>query len=289
MEIALTPAHEKVVGKLAANEPYNKKAILDRTAMISVKKEGGVIVTRDKGNIVSKFRPSKIYEIVDFNDAVKTLLSVIDGIFNPEFYNITVKAGYQELKLRGKSHKINGDVFHEMVWLTNSTDGTKRLSIRYGLMRQWCSNGAVMTYKGSSFRVKHLTTNNVNEELKAFMLQLPKLDVTKTIKRLKSIGGKTITVRELSDSLVNKIGKKGNDTIWKLLVDKMASSKTDRIGTKEDALITGIKVPFNEMTKETLDTPLDSWKVFNCYTELWRSLDAGEIERETNKILEILN
>jgi len=291
-----TSAHEKIVGKLAANEPYNKKAILDRVSQISVKKERGVIVTRDngqitknKGNIVSKFRPSKIYEIVDFNDAVKTLLSVIGGIFNPEFYNITVKAGYQELKLRGKSHKINGDVFHEMVWLTNSTDGTKRLSIRYGLMRQWCSNGAVMTYKGSSFQVKHLTSNNVNEELKKFMLELPKLDVTKTIKRLKSIGGKTITVRELSDSLVNKIGTKGNDTIWKLLADKMCSSKTDRLGTKEDALITGIKVPFKKMTRETLDTPLDSWKVFNCYTELWRSLDAGEVERETNKILEILN
>lgn len=276
------------IDKLACTEPYSKKAILDRASKISVKKERGVIVTRDGGEVVSKFKPSKIYEIVDFSDAVKGLLAVIGGIFKPEFYNITVKAGYQELKLRGKSHTINGDVFHEMLWLTNSTDGTKRLSVRYGLMRQWCSNGAVMTYKGSSFQVKHLTTNRVNEELRKFMEELPKLDVSHTIKKLQVLNGKKITVHKLSDALINGVGKKGNDTIWKLLAAKMGSSKTDRIGTKEDALIKGINVNFRKMTKETKETRLDAWKVFNCYTELWRSLDAGEVERETNKIINIL-
>ena len=69
----------------------------------------------------------------------------------------------------------------------------------------------------------------------------------------------------------------------------MGSSKTDRLADRKDALITGINVPYKKMTKEVLGTKLDAWKVFNCYTELWRSLDAGEVERETNKILSILN
>lgn len=279
----------RTINALAASLPFNKKAILDRASQITIKKEKNIIVTRDNGKVVSRFKPSKIYEIVDFNVAVKSILSVLGGIFTPETYNITVKAGYQELKLRGKSHVINGDTFHEMVWLTNSTNGTKRLSIRYGLMRQVCSNGACVTHKGSSFQVKHLTSNNVNEELKSFMKTLPALDIKPTIKKLEKIHGKTITVRELSDALVNKIGEKGNDTVWKLLADKMGSSKTDRIADRKDALITGINVPFTEMTKETLDVSLDAWKIFNCYTELWRSLDAGQVERETNKILQILS
>lgn len=274
---------------LAANTPYNKKAIMDRANQVTIENIKGTIITKDNGVHISSWKPSKIYEIVDFKDAVKTLLGVIGGIFNPLFYNMTVKSGYQELKLRGTSHIINGEVFHEMMWLTNSTDGTKILSIRYGLMRQICSNGAVATYKGSSFKVKHLMSNNVNEDMKVFMKSLPKLDVTHQIKKFKVIAKKTITIGKLSNALVNEIGTKGNDKIWSLMARKLISSKTDRLGDKFDAAITGINVPFVDMTKETLDIEIPAWNALQCYTEIWRSLDAGEIERETNKIMAILN
>jgi len=276
------------VDRLAATTPFIKKAVLARAKQITVTKSRGVVVTKDGDKIISKFRPSKIYEIVSFNDAVVALMSIVSGIFQPEFFTIVIKAGYQELKLKGRSHNINGEIFHEMLWLTNSTDGTKRLSVRYGLMRQVCSNGMCVVHTGTSFQVKHLTSNNVNEELMAFMQSLPKLDATQTIKKLGAVANKVITVGKLSDALVNKTGEKGNDTIWNLLVRKLSSSKTDALGTKEDAIITGINVPFRKMTKETLDTEVPAWKVMNCYTELWRSLNAGEVERETGKILEIL-
>lgn len=273
----------------AAKTPYSKKAILKRVNSIKVTKERGYIVTRDGNRLISKWKPSKIYEKINFADAVSMLLNVIGILFTPENYTLTIKNGYQELKIQGKSHIINGETFHEMIWLTNSTDGTKQLAVRFGLMRQICSNGAVMTYKGTSFKMKHLTSNNVNEELQSFMKSLPKLDVTRQITELKKISQKEISVRELSNYLVNGIGKKGNDTIWNDLVRKLTSSKTDSLGTKQDALIKGINVPFNKMAKKTLDSKIPSWTVFNCYTELWRSLDASEIERETNKIMKVLN
>lgn len=273
---------------LSVVTPYNKKAILASVSGLTVTKERGNVITRNNGKITSTYRPTKIYEHVNFKDAVNMLLPIVANIFTPLFHNVDIKAGYQELKLRGNEHVINGDVFHEMMWLTNSTDGTKRLSIRYGLMRQICSNGMIRTEHGSSFKVKHLVSNNVNEELKTFMKSLPKFNATEQIKTLKKLEGKTITVKKLADTLVNKIGEKGNETIWKSLVRKLSSSKTDSLGSAQDALITGINVPFVKMTKETLDTKIDSWKILNCYTELWRSLNAGEIERETNKILEIL-
>lgn len=274
---------------ISATTPYNKKDILARAAAIKVSKNRqGVVITKDGDKIVSKYKPTDAYEIVSFGDAVKQLLNAVDKIYKPEFYQMTCHSGFQELKLRGQDHVINGDVFHEMMWLTNSTNGSRRLSVRYGLMRQICSNGACVTLAGSSFKIKHLTSNHVNEELKSFMLELPKMDVTSQIKVLKGIGKKSISVRKLVESLHPK-KKLVETSVWNLLAKKFASSKTDALGTKDDALVIGINVPINKMTKETLDVKIPAWSVFNCYTELWRSLDSSGIERETNKILEILN
>jgi hypothetical protein len=281
-------ANSKNIDVLAATTPFDSKDIMKRVSKISIKNEDGEIVTRQEDRVISKWKPSDIYEIVDFKDSVKMLLNVVENVMDPKFYQLTIKQGYQELKIKGNSHIINGDTFHEMLWLTNSSNGTRSLSVRYGLMRQICSNGAVSTKNGASFKVTHLTSNNVNEEMKKFMTELPKLDVAPQIKILKKLGKKEITIGNLSDALINKLGTKGNDTAWKLLVQKLTSSKTDRLGDKFDAAIKGINVPFKEMSKETLDMPIPAWSVFNCYTELFRSLDSGNIELETNKILDIL-
>ncbi len=274
---------------MAATTPYNKKEILKRAGRVSItQSHRGVITTKDGDNILSTYTPTDNYEIVSFSDAVKQLLNAVGKIFNPEYYQIDIKTGYQELKLKGAQHIINGDVFHEMVWLTNSSNGSRRLSVRYGLMRQICSNGACITLKGSSFKIKHLISNNVNEELRRFMLELPRLDVMKQVKILKTIGNKTITVKELITNLNPKKTLEATPA-WNDLIKKFASSKTDALGTKKDAIITDINVPIDAMTKEVLDRKIPAWNVFNCYTELFRSADASMIELQTNKILEVLS
>jgi hypothetical protein len=280
---------------IAATTPFNKKEILDRASQIVVSRNNhGMVITMDGGRVISKYKTTEAYEIVSFDDAVKQLLNAVDQIWGkdkPEFYHLTCRSGFQELKLRGKEHLINGDVFHEMLWLTNSTNGSRRLSVRYGLMRQICSNGACVTLAGSSFKIKHLTSYHVNDELKKFMMELPKMEVTTQVKVLRGIGKKTIAVKDLVEQINtrDKKNKLVETHVWKLLAKKFASSKTDSLGSKEDAIVTGINVPIQKMTKETLDTKLSAWQVFNCYTELWRSLDSSGIERETNKILEILS
>lgn len=276
------------IDRLAAKMPYDKKEILNQLEDFQVTTKGSVVITKYKDKTYKSDRSSN-YEVVDFKKVVSALLENIGGIMQPNFYNLTIKKGYQELKLRGDDHIIGGETFHEMIWLTNSNDGTKKLSIRYGLMRQICSNGVVRTVKGDGFSVKHLKSNEVNEQLKTFIKSLPALDVTQEIKTIKKIQKKDVTVREVADYLVNRVGEKGNDAIWKKLVRKLNSSKTDRLGGADDARINVINVPFHKMTDEQLDVKLPAWNVFNCYTELWRSLDAGEIARETEKILAVLS
>jgi hypothetical protein len=274
---------------MTATTPYSKKDILNRAGRVTItKSRRGVITTKDGDNVLSVYAPTDNYEIVNFADAVKLLLATVAHIFCPEFYQIDIKTGFQELKLKGAQHIINGDVFHEMLWLTNSSNGSRRLSVRYGLMRQICSNGACITLKGSSFKIKHLISNNVNEELKQFMLELPRLDVMKQVKILKTIGNKTITVKELITNLNPKKTLEATPA-WNDLIKKFASSKTDALGGKKDAIITDINVPIADMTKEVLDRPIPAWNVFNCYTELFRSADASMIELQTNKILEVLS
>lgn len=272
----------------AATTPFNKKEIIERASEITVTMKNGIVITKKGDTIVSKYKPTDLYEIVSFSDAVKQLLAAVDKIYKPEFYELTCYSGFQELKLKGAEHIINGDVFHEMMWLTNSTNGSRRLSVRYGLLRQICSNGACVTLAGSSFKIKHLATNHVNEELRKFMMELPMMDVTSQVKVLKTLSKKKIKVRDLITKM-NPSKKLVDSSVWNLLAKKFSSSKTDSIGKKEDALIIGINVHVNKMTKETLDTEIPAWNVFNCYTELWRSLDSSGIERETNKILQVLS
>ena len=275
---------------MAATTPFNQAEILEAVKgfEVSRNRKTGVVTTKNNRVVLKQWRSSNNYEMVNFKDAVAQLLACAGKIFQAEFYDLKIGASFQELKLKGKQVIINGDVFHEMLWLTTSSDGTRMLSVRFGLMRQVCSNGMCITLKGSGFSLKHLVSNNVNEEMKQFFKSLPKVDVTKQVNILKKIGNKEVTVRKVATALVNN-GKKGNEKVWQLLVQKLQSSKTDRLGTKEDALITGINVPFKKMTKETLDAKLPAWTVLNCYTEIWRSLDASQIERETGKILEVLN
>lgn len=282
-------SHIKTI--IAATTPFNKKAIMDRVKQVEITKTTrGTVITKDNGVIISKFKPTNQYELVNFADAVAQLLAVVGTIFNPEFYQVNIKKGFQELKLRGAEHVINGDVHHEILWLTNSSDGSKRLSVRYGLMRQVCSNGLCVSTADASFKVKHLVSNNVNEELKHFMKSLPKLDVMEQVKVLKTISKKTIKVKDLIEGLGGSMDTKNKvaPAVWADLVAKFASSKTDRIGTKDDAKITGLRMPVKDMTKEVLDMPLESWKVLQCYTELFRSADASAIELHSNKITKVL-
>jgi hypothetical protein len=255
--------------------------------VVITKSRKGTVTTKDGGKVISVYNPTEQYEIVQFSDAVAQLLAVVGSIFKPEFYAINIKTGFQELKLRGKEVIINGDVFHELIWLTNSSNGSRRLSVRYGLMRQVCSNGACITLKGTSFQIKHLVSNNVNEELKAFMKSLPKLDVMEQVRVIKSLNAKKIKVKDL----ITKLHPENKMEITPAFIDlvkKFSSSKTDAIGTKKDALITGLNVPIKDMTKEILDTPINAYSIFNCYTELFRSADASMVEAQTNKILEVI-
>lgn len=273
---------------IAPTTPFNKKEIIAKASLITASIQDGIVTTKHGDVVVSTYKPTEAYELVNFSDAVKQLLNVVEKIYKPTTYALTVHSGFQELKLQGEKHVINGDVFHEMMWLTNSTNGSRRLSVRYGLMRQICSNGACVTEAGSSFKIKHLVSHKVNEELRKFMLSLPTLNVMNQVKALKKIGKKKITVREVIQG-INPDNKLVESSVWNLLVKKFTSSKTDALGSKDDALITGINVPVKKMTKEILDAEIPAWGVFNCYTELWRSLDASGIERETNKILAVLS
>src|ERR1039458_5674654 len=119
------------------------------------------------------------------------------------------------------------------------------------------------------------------------MTALPKLDCTHVVKALTEIGSKQVTVRRLAGAIVNGVGTKGNDTIWNMFVKKLSSSKTDRLGEIQDAMIQGINVPFAKLTRKTLDTKISAWKAYNCYTELWRARDASHIERESTKMIKI--
>lgn len=271
-------------------QKYSQAAVLRAVEPFAVSvTPGGSIVTTFADKTISSWTPTKIYELVDFKDVVREFVKAIKGKFEPKEFKITTNSKVQELKLKGETKTINGEVFHEMVWVTNSSNGMRVLTVRYGLMRQICSNGMIAGTKDTqTFKMKHLKSNNVNEELRQFMKHLPVVSTDDQVGRIERITNKNIKIGEVADVLVNKVGTEGNDRIWKLLATKLASSKTDSLGTEYDALKKGIKVDYDKIATDILETEVPAWNVFNCYTELWRSLDASEIERETNKILEVL-
>ena len=244
---------------------------------------------------ISEYQPgTKHYQLVDFGKMGKEFITQIGSKMKISNSNLSIAGGIQELRLYGDKFKIGKDEYFQQASLLSSTNGLRRFSVFAGLFRLICSNGAYTTVGESILHsARHYKSNE--DILKAMQFNFGNLDnaFNGTKEQIERLMGKKVKLTTLKKGLVEKDG----DNAQKFLsfMAKLNVSRTDKldatdIGAKAMKLVQLLGSP-SATPKDLLkinpanDMTLDAYKVFQCYTEIFRAQSADIIAKETDKVL----
>ncbi|MFW6009089.1 MAG: DUF932 domain-containing protein, partial [archaeon] len=259
-------------------------------------------IVQDENNINTIFNDKLIsttnvsdkYQLFDFSSFAKQMVNQAENYFEPEKYSLRIRKGEQELRLIGEEVMINGEKYHKMFNLLNSTDKSKALQLNIGLIRFVCSNGLVIGKEGSysHMKVKHFKSK-LNPKIEEFEKDLEKFNVSIDYQSelIESLSKKKVSYLDLAKNYV--YDDEGNIEKSKLLKlrsfgKKLLNSKTDSLENLTSEQVKLLNNPDNYLTSEQIDIEMPGSKVFNCYTELWRNYDSSVMYRESNRILELI-
>lgn len=283
------------------DKEYNKEEIFEVLNNLKISQEGENVITKYQGRLISNVAVSKKYEVFNFSEFAKQVVSKIETYFKPRKYKLSIKGGRQELRLIGEDVMINDDIFHKMFNIVNSTDRTRALSLNVGLMRLICSNGMVVPCgeEFESVNVKHYTSS-LPDKVEKFVEGLGDfgLTITKQTEAINALIGKTVSYKDIVKKIAfNKDGivKSTNVTRMNAFAKKIQNSETDAISGLTDKQIkllnnTSFMVSDTELFDIVEgDIEMDAYQALNLYTEIYRELDSSVLKRETKRIMDILN
>jgi hypothetical protein len=275
--------------------PYNKQILQEKLNKINISQEGSYILTKYDDRVISDTKVSNLYQIFDFKEFSKNILNEIENYFMPEFQQISIYSGRQELRLLGEEVIVNGDKYHKMFNLLNSTDKSRSLQINIGLMRLVCTNGMIVGLENeySNIRVKHFKAT-LPEKIEEFNNSMKNFNVSieKQCGVIESLNNKFISFKELAQKLIwdEKLEENSDSKILKLrsFAKKLLNSDTDRLDSLNLEQTKFLKNPQNYLDKE-IDIEIPAYKAFNCYIECYREYDSATMNLETNRLLQLIS
>jgi len=277
-------------------QAYNQSEIVETLNKLQLEQKGNNIFTRYDNKLISDSKVSKKYEFFDFSKFATNIVKEIENYFTPENYILRINKGQQELRLIGEEIEINGDKYHKMFNIFNSTDRSRALGLNTGLIRFVCSNGMVIGVEDelSKLSVKHFKST-LPQKVDLFLNSLSNFDINinKQTLALNNLNGKYVSYKEIVDKLSkNKNGIITTNKMNKIRAfsKKILISETDRIEDLKKEQIELLNNPalFFEKGYNNLDIEMSAYNALNCYTEVFRNYNSQVIDRETNRILELI-
>lgn len=279
---------------------YNKDEVLRQMKNLKISKtSSNEIITEHFGRVISRSQRTDRYGVFQFGNFVTKILPQVESYFTPRKMKLSVTGGFQEIKLFGETFIINGEIFHHMLTIISSSDGSRALAMNVGLLRQVCTNGMMVAVKGdrASVHTKHFNSS-VPEKVKLFAKQLPHLTemFAEQENIIREIGAQPMSLKQFATALVprdEKTKKLATSLMTNLrgLTNKLLYSSTDRLDiSKVDHTKRTILYSPGILMDETntLDIEVPKWKLFNCYTEMFRDKDSNTIKRESTRVYHIL-
>jgi hypothetical protein len=255
--------------------------------------------TNLNNKLISKANVSEKYEAFDFSNFVLDYIDVIEKQFNPTSFQLRIHKGYQEIRLFSEIQQINLEEYKPMFVIMNSSNCSFPLSVNFGMLRLVCSNGMVIGKEGEhfGFKVKHYKNaiSNRIEDINSILLNFQDI-FQRNRELLEVFSDATISYSQflkmliLNDENVPLISQVKNA---RLLGKKLLTSTSDAIEKAQfDAKqLLAIEKPELLLLKDnsTKNLFLSKYKVFQCYTEIFRNYNSAIQTKETNKIFNILN
>lgn len=285
-------AMEKII---TASLPYNRAKVIESMNKLSVEQVGHAVMTSYDDRLLKEAHVSDKYLMFDFPNFVGELIPRVENYFTPSNYLLRMIGGRQELRLIGEQMKINGEVFYRMLSILNSTDKSRALQMNMGLMRLVCTNGMTVGVPNESIQIrgKHYKSS-LPDKIEGFSIGIERFKtITNNQKEIISdLLGKKVSYRTVANALVrNKEGEVVDSKMKKLnrLASKLLTSETDQLLNMSDEQRDLLNKP--ELViyhKDKGDLELDAYKLFNCYSEIFRANDTGKIKRECDRMIGII-
>ena len=285
-------AMEKII---TASLPYNRAKVIESMNKLSVEQVGHAVMTSYDDRLLKEAHVSDKYLMFDFPKFVGELIPRVENYFTPSNYLLRMIGGRQELRLIGEQMKINGEVFYRMLSILNSTDKSRALQMNMGLMRLICTNGMFASVDGEvvSIRGKHYK-NSLPDKIEGFSTGIERFKSVTDEQRslISDLLGTTVSYRTVANALVRNADNEVVDSKLKKLTrlaGKLLTSDTDRLKTVSEEQLKLLNQPDLVLYhKDSGDLELDAYRLFNCYTEIFRANDSGKIKRESDRILDII-
>jgi len=277
-------------------KPYVSDNIKNTLDSLKITQNGLNVLTHYDGRLIANSTVSDNYELFDFSNFAKNVLSEIENYFTPEEYILKITKGQQELRLIGEEVLINGEVYKKMFNIFNSTDRSRALGLNTGLLRFVCTNGMVIGLENetANVKVKHYK-NRLPGKVETFLNGLDQfnLNVESQAGIIENLATKQVSFKELAKKLaVDNKNIITDGSILKLnaFAKKLQFSETDRLANlaKEQIELLNNPILFKDRGYDKVDIVMPSYQALNCYTEIWRNRDSGTLNRETNRILELI-
>ena len=278
---------------------YNSNFIENELEKLKVFKPNPLEVHTNLNNkLISKAQVSEKYEVFDFSNFVLEHLQTIEKQFEPQHFQLRIHKGYQEIRLFREMEKIGGEDYSPMFVILNSSNCSYPLSVNFGMLRLVCVNGMVIGKEGEhfGFKVRHYKnaiTNRIGD-IETILENFQDIFMNNRM-LLEVFKDATISYNDflrkmvLSPENIPLLTQLNNA---KLLGKKLLNSTSDAIDKSEydEKQILSIQKPELLLLrdKSVKDLQLGKYKIFQCYTEIFRNYNSAVQSRETNKIFNIL-
>jgi hypothetical protein len=279
---------------------YNALEVENHLERLKVIKPNPCLVhTVLSGKVISKVDVSERYQVFDFSKFVTDHLETIEKQFQPKSYELKIHKGYQEVRFLGEMQQINQEEYLPMFVIMNSSNCSYPLSVNFGMLRLVCSNGMVIGKEGEhfGFKVKHYRNaisnriagvENILENFQGiFERNRGLLEYFNDSEISYAAFLKKMILNPENIPIISQLKNA------KLLGKKLLTSASDAIDHQElnSKQVKALENPGLLLIKDksVADINLSKFKVFQCYTEIYRNYNSAIHSKETNKIFNILN
>jgi hypothetical protein len=268
-------------------KPYDKSELFEKINAIDISQNGNQVITKYFDAVINTTSVSGRYEIFDIRNFLKNKITQIEENFKVSFYKFVMKRGVQELTLLSDKVDIYKEIpFYKSFFILNSTDKSRKLNINLGLYRSDNNSYFISSIKNLSFSKKHLKGVTQSAEDASESISGETFD--DQINSIKSLVGESILFSNVKSIIVDDEDLKINHRKFDAFKNSLMYSYTDKVSNMTNSQISLLRTQSEKilLTKDN-DFPIDAFKVFNCYMQVFSKQDSFIVKKETEKIMKI--
>lgn len=267
--------------------PYDKEELSKKINKIDICRKDTNIITKYDGRVINITEVSDKYEIFDIKSFLIEKINLLESNFTIHYYKFSLRGGVQQITLLSDSVDINGAEYYKSFFILNSSDRSRRLNMNLGLYRSDNNSYLISSSRNISINRKHI--RGISKLVEESVGNIDIETFSEQIENIKSLVNQSVMLSNLRNIIIDK-DLKINHSKFDAFKNQLLYSSTDKISdlTRDQRIILNTYSKYLELTSDN-DFPIDAYKAFNCYIQVFSRQDSHIVKKETERILKITN